>query len=192
MQFRKSINGHDFFATEESFSKNLEKMKLLYQYRNKELPYLALVLLDNDEARKYIVSKISEFIPNVYSFDFGNSNIQIRDINEYLKSQPVALYNLENYFLRLSEEREIDIYEAKKLVFNGINMVRDSLFLEYITKFIMFLDEEDYIDFMTIADDFFSYCQIRVDLNECFIDENSLSLSEYYNNERIKKLTLNK
>lgn len=180
MDFKINVNGNVFFASRESLSKSLEKLKLIYQYRNKELATLAFITLDNKEAREYIISELSNFVPDLMPFDFSISSFELRDLNEPLKHQPVALYNLEEYIFRISEEKKITINEAKELIFSNINLARDEVFLKYNSKFFLILNEEYSNDFKRIADDFFSYRTISVDINDCFVDENGSSLSDHY------------
>ena len=180
MEFKITIDNQEFIATPESFNKKLKKMELMYKYLNPNSIYLALIALDSKEAKEYVILKILEFIPNLYLYDFSKPNTNLKDTNQYIKTRPTLFLNIEEYISRLSEERNISIKEAKELVYFGINWVREGLFVEYKSRFIMIMNDEDYYHFKAYADDFSDYCKIKEDFNECFINKEGISLSDYY------------
>jgi len=187
MEFKIIVDNQQFVAPKESFEKQLRKMELMYKYNNVDKMYLALILLDCQEAKMYVVSEIQKFITNLHIYDYSISSTSLYESNHYIKTIPTLFINIEKYFLRLSIEKNISVDEAKELVFMGINIGRDSVFLENNAKFIMFLNDESYYQFKVTADDFCDYCRFREDFNQHFINENGLSLSEYYRDKSYKK-----
>jgi len=191
MEFKLNVDGYDFISNESLFEHELNRMKFSY-ILNRDKSYFSLVLLDNKEAREYIISEVNKFIPNLYTYDLGILGNSLFDCNKYIKTIPTVLFNFEDYILRVSNEKNISIERARKLIFEGINLVRDSVFLEYKAKSIMFFDDENYYEFMVSAGDFFSYCVNKIDLNKCFRNESGLTLSDYYENKQYKSRVLKK
>lgn len=186
MKFMVGICDKNFVADEKLFDRELKSIEFGYHFSKQA--FLCLGNLDNKEAREYVVSRVSEFIPNLYAYDIGKDETSLRDFSDYVKKQPTILYNLEDYYLRVMKEKNISLEKAKELVFEGINMTRDSVFLENNANFILLLSDVDFYHFMVSADDFFSYCYPRVDFNSCFVDENGVSLRDYYKEENEKKV----
>ena len=187
MEFKIIVDNQEFVAREGSFNKKLKKIELVYKYLDQNNTYLALIALDNKEAKEYVVSKILEFIPNLHLYDFSNPNTNLKDSNQYIKTVPTLFLNLEDYIFRVSKEKNIKIEDAKELIYMGINSTRDSVFLENKSKFIKILNNENYYHFKLVVYDFSDYCLIKEDFNECFINKDGLSLSDYYKDDYKRK-----
>ena len=159
----------------------------MYNHKSNQA-YLSLILLDNQNAREYIISILKEYIPNLYVFNTDNQEFNLKKFTNKLKTTPTVISNLDKFYLNLSLEKEITINEAKELFYQAINLCRDSIFLEYNSIFFMFLNDEDYYHLMVSANDFFSYCKYRLNFNECFINNEDITLDNYYKQKQLKKL----
>ena len=185
MEFRQ----YGFVCTENDFDKALKKFEWAYKLKNNETAFLSLILLDNEEARSYLSSKLSEIIPNLCSYDIGYESNDMTGLDKTIKSGPTYLYNLEKYAKRRSKEKNISYDKALDECYFGINFARDGLFLERKSTFIMVLDDQAYFRFKVEGDDFCDYCYPRLDLNHCFKNKNGLSLSEFHKQEESKIFT---
>ena len=209
MEYKVLVDSIYFIFNESLFENEVKRLLLRYKYSNS--CFLSLIILDNNDARKYLVKRLKENIDNIHDLDFSKKDSKLNDISKYIKQDkvPVIAYNLEGFYSKVGEEYdkvatdlsgEIFYSEFKKrftdlvdmgqyLVYTGINMARDSVFLEYNGIFFLVLSDKDYLDFIgDRADDFVSYCQVKVDFNSCFINKDNISLSEYYQEKNLSKV----
>ena len=209
MEYKVLVDSIYFIFNESLFENEVKRLLLRYKYSNSY--FLSLIILDNNDVREYLVERLKENINNIHALDFSKKDSKLNDISKYIKQDkvPVIAYNLEGFYSKVGEEYdkvatdlsgEIFYSEFKKsftdlvdmgqyLVYTGINMARDSVFLEYNATFFLVLSDKDYLDFIgDQADDFVSYCQVKVDFNSCFINKDNISLSEYYQEKNLSKV----
>ena len=184
MDLNITVDNIKFQLNKELIEKQLNRLKLMYKLKGNQA-FLCLILLDDIDTRKYVTDNIKEYIQNIYCVD---NNLDLKEFNKKIKETPTIILELENYFKKLATDRNISIYDAKDLFYQTINMCRDSIFLEYNSQFFMFLNDEDFFHFMVTADDFFSYCQCRLNFNECFINKENITLDNYYKQKQLEKV----
>lgn len=187
MNFEITVNNINYCLDIQLLQKKISMLKLMYE-KNSEQAFFSLVLLDDYNTRKYIVSKIKEYVFDLKCYDTDIIDFSLKEFTKNVKERFVIVLNLNSFFEQLSNEKNISVYEAKDLFYQSINMCRDSVFLKYDATFLMFLNDDDYYHFMDVADDFFSCCQCRLNINECFFDKDNQSLDEYYKENHLKKI----
>jgi len=213
MNYKTTVDNIDFVLDEKLFENELNRLLMKYKYSNN--CFLSLIILDNNDIREYLVKRLKESINDLCPLDFNTENIKLNEISRRIKQdkKPVIAYNLENYYFKIGNEYDrvakgvsgeiyysefkeqfTDVQEmGKYLVYTGINMARDGVFLKYSAVFFLVLSDDDYLDFISDkADDFASYCQAKEDFNSCFISEDNISLSEYLINKKISPIIKNK
>ena len=209
MGYRTIVDGIEFVFDNTLFENELKRLLLKYKYSNR--CFLSLIILDNNDTREYLVKNLKENISDLCPLDFDRKDIELTQISKAIKQdkKPVIAYNLENYYFTIAKKYnevgvstsgEIFYSEFKEqftelvdmgryLVYAGINMARDRVFLEYNANFFLILSDKDYLDFIgDRGDDFASYCQAKVDFNSCFVNEDNISLSEYYREKSLPEI----
>lgn len=163
---------------------------MLLQYKYSNRCFLALIILDNNAAREYLVYKLKENIVGLCSLDFSEKNMELYKIGNVIKHDKNAIGLSGEILYSEFKKNFTDLYDmGQYLVYMGINMARDSVFLEYNATFFLVLSDKDYLDFIEDrGDDFASYSQTKPDFNSCFISDKGISLSEYYQDVRLNKI----
>ena len=72
MKFKVDIYGKSFVSDKKMFDRELKNIE--FGYRFSKSAFLCLGNLDNKEAREYVVSKVSEFIPDLCAYDISNGD----------------------------------------------------------------------------------------------------------------------
>lgn len=179
-----------FIADSEDFGKDLFKLDFVIKHTHNWYCFLQPFIVDNDEAVCYALTKIEEIYPDLCRVDGRVDNPAFKKLNKAIKNHvPTCLYNLDGLFEQASVRNGVSYERAMSQCFEGINLVRDNLFVDYGARFFIFMTEEQYRVFIDEpCDDFADYCQGVIDLNLHFKNEEGLNLSDYYGNKYLEKV----
>lgn len=97
MNFEITVNNINYCLDIQLLQKKISMLKLMYE-KNSEQAFFSLVLLDDYNTRKYIVSKIKEYVFDLKCYDTDIIDFSLKEFTKNVKERFVIVLNLNSFF----------------------------------------------------------------------------------------------